>query len=134
MKKSAQERESPEAYRRNLVEKRRDFLSGLGTKFDTIARLGRVAEEDQAQISHDEFVSLHLNSLDYAQLRLVEEALDRLDSGAYGTCQCCERPIAAKRLNALPWARYCVECQENMGAQLDSAWAETRPSRTPLRN
>jgi len=134
MKKIAQERESPETYRRNLVERRRDFLSGLETKFDTIARMGRVAEEDQAQVSHDEFVSLHLNSLDYSQLRLVEEALDRLDSGDYGTCQHCERPIAAKRLSALPWARYCVECQENIGAQLDSAWAENRPFRTALRN
>ena len=134
MKKSAPERESRETYRQNLVEKRRDFLSGLGTKFDTIACMGRVAEEDQAQISHDEFVSLHLNSLDYTQLRLVEEALDRLDSGDYGTCLCCERPIPTKRLRALPWARYCVECQENMGAQLDSEWAEIRPSSTHLRN
>ena len=134
MRKSAKERESHETYRQNLVEKRRDFLSGLGTKFDTVARMGRVAEEDQAQISHDEFVSLHLNSLDYSQLRLVEEALDRLDSGGYGTCQRCERPIAAKRLRALPWARYCVECQESMAAQLDSGWAETRAARSPLRN
>ena len=134
MKKSVPEQEGQEDYRRNLVEKRHDFLSGLGVKFDTIACMGRVAEEDQAQISHDEFVSLHLNSLDYTQLRLVEEALDRLDSGDYGTCLCCERPIPTKRLRALPWARYCVECQENMGRQLDSEWAETRPSRMPLRN
>jgi DnaK suppressor protein len=134
MKKSAPEQESQETYRRNLVEKRRDFLSGLGTRFDTVACMGRVAEEDQAQISHDEFVSLHLNSLDYTQLRLVEEALDRLDSGHYGTCLRCERAIPTKRLRALPWARYCVECQENMGAQLDSEWAQARPVRTPLRN
>jgi DnaK suppressor protein len=134
MRKSAPERESQETYRRNLVEKRRDFLSGLGTKFDTIACIGRVAEEDQAQISHDEFVSLHLNSLDYTQLRLVEEALDRMDSGHYGTCLRCELPIPTKRLRALPWARYCVECQESMGSQLDSGWAGTRPSRMPLRN
>jgi DnaK suppressor protein len=134
MKKSAPEPESAATYRRNLVEKRRDFMSGLETKFDTIACMGRVAEEDQAQIAHDEFVSLHLNSLDYTQLRLVEEALDRLDSGHYGTCQRCERPIPTKRLRALPWARYCVECQESMGAQLDSEWAETRHFRTPMRN
>lgn len=134
MKKIAPERESPETYRRNLIEKRRDFLSGLGVKFDAIARMGRVAEEDQAQISHDEFVSLHLNSLDYSQLRLVEEALDRLDSGDYGTCLSCDRPIPTKRLRALPWARYCVDCQESMGAQLDSDWAETRPAATSLRN
>ncbi len=101
-----------ETYRLRLLQKRQEMLSGLGTKFDTLARMGRVAEDDQAQISHDEFVSLHFNSLDYGQLRLVDEALDRLDSGDYGICLSCEEPIPAKRLAALPWARYCVPCQE----------------------
>lgn len=108
-----------EPYRQILLAKRAQFLSGLGTKFDTMARLGRVAEDDQAQISHDEFVSLHLNSLDYAQLRLVEEALDRLNSGDYGVCLACEEPIPAKRLKAVSWARYCVKCQDSVGAQMD---------------
>jgi len=65
--------------------------------------MGRVAEEDQAQITHDEFVSLRLNRLDYLQLRMIEAALDRLNSGDFGTCLGCEEPIPAKRLNALPW-------------------------------
>ena len=43
---------SPEAYRDMLLAKRQEVLAGLGTKFDTIARLGRVAEDDQAQITH----------------------------------------------------------------------------------
>ena len=108
-----------EPYRQILVDKRARVLSGLGTKFDTMARMGRVAEDDQAQISHDEFVSLHLNSMDYAQLKLVEEALDRLDSGDYGICLACEEPIPAKRLQAVSWARYCVKCQDSVGAQMD---------------
>ncbi len=111
-----------EVYRQMLIAKRQDVLAGLGIKFDTLARIGRVAEDEQAQISHDEFVSLHLNSLDYAQLRLVEEALDRLDAGDYGTCLCCEESIPPKRLRALPWARYCVRCQESMGTQLGPDW------------
>jgi len=103
------------AYRARLIEKRRSVLSGLGVKFDTLARMGRVAEDDQAQISHDEFISLRINTLDYAQLRQVEEALDRLESGDFGVCQSCEEPIAPKRLHAIPWARYCVTCQELIG-------------------
>jgi DnaK suppressor protein len=83
-----------------------------------MARMGRVAEDDQAQISHDEFVSLRMNGLDYGQLRLVEEALDRLDAGDYGICLACEQPIAEKRLRALPWARYCVSCQDIVGLEL----------------
>ena len=114
MKRNATVRGTTRAYRRKLQEKRSDVLSGLGMKFDTLAKMGRVAEDDQAQISHDEFVNLRINSLDYGQLRLVEEALDRLDSGEYGVCLACEQPIPAKRLEALPWARYCVACQERM--------------------
>jgi DnaK suppressor protein len=100
-------------YRDALLEKREEVLAALGVKFDTLARMGRLAEEDQAQLTHDEYVSLHFNSLDYGQLRLVEEALDRLAAGDFGTCLNCEEPIPAKRLRALPWARYCIPCQES---------------------
>ena len=108
-----------ESYRQILTAKRSAVLSGLGVKFDTMARMGRVAEDDQAQISHDEFVLLHLNSMDYAQLRLVEEALDRLKSGDYGICLACEGPIPPKRLRAVSWARYCIKCQDTAGAEMD---------------
>lgn len=111
--------DSHQVYRRMLEEKRAELISSLGSKFDTVARLGRVAEDDQAQISHDEFVSLRLNSLDYSQLRLIEEALDRLESGDYGICLACEEPIPPKRLRAVSWARYCVACQDTVGRTLD---------------
>jgi DnaK suppressor protein len=118
---------STESYRQMLMEKRQQVVSGLGAKFDTIAKMGRVAEEDQAQLSHDEFVSLRLNSLDYGQLRLVEEALDRVHSGDFGVCLACEHPIPPKRLQALPWARYCVPCQEAIGMMQPENVPETRP-------
>ncbi|MEZ5351270.1 MAG: TraR/DksA family transcriptional regulator [Bryobacteraceae bacterium] len=96
-----------------LMDKRRELLGSLEeTKFDTLARLGRVAEEDQAQLSHEEFISLQRNSMDYQALRLVDGALDRMRSGEYGTCQECEEEISAKRLAAIPWAKYCVHCQD----------------------
>ncbi|HWC97200.1 MAG TPA: TraR/DksA family transcriptional regulator [Candidatus Sulfopaludibacter sp.] len=115
-------RPSNDSYRQRLQQKRAEVMSGLGVKFDTLARMGRVAEDDQAQLSHDEFVCLHLNSLDYGQLRQVEEALDRLASGDFGICLACEEPIAAKRLAAIPWARYCVSCQEEAGSRVDHEW------------
>lgn len=117
MKKNSKSEDAvpTQMYRRMLIDKRKSVMAGLGMKFDTLAKMGRVAEEDQAQISHDEFVSLRLNSLDYRQLKLVEEALDRIHTGDYGACLSCEEPIPAKRLNALPWARYCVDCQEQAG-------------------
>jgi DnaK suppressor protein len=104
-------------YRQMLLDKRRQFQAGLAVKFDSMARLGRMAEDEQAQVSHDEFVSLRLNSIDYEQLRLVNEALDRLDSDHYGVCLACDEQISAKRLAAVPWARYCVTCQETVAAE-----------------
>ena len=113
------DRENNDDYRQRLLEKRAEVMAGMGIRFDTLAGMGRVAEEDQAQLSHDEFVSLRLNGLDYTQLRMVEEALDRLNSGDYGICLACEEQIAPKRLRALSWARYCVTCQDTMGRDMD---------------
>ena len=103
------------------------FATMFGSVRSGMPLVSFVAEEDQAQMSHDEFVSLHLNSLDYGQLRLIEEALDRIHSGDYGVCLACEEPIPAKRLQALPWARYCVTCQEEAGASQDRHILEDRP-------
>ena len=43
---------------------------------------------------------------------LVDEALLRVEDKEYGDCQNCEEPINPKRLAAIPWARYCLNCQE----------------------
>lgn len=42
----------------------------------------------------------------------IEDAMGRLDNGGYGVCNHCEETITARRLQAVPWARYCVGCQE----------------------
>ena len=120
MRKTAKGSCDRDGQRARLLEKRASVLAGLGARFDTRAGMGRVAEDDQAQITHDEFVSLRMNGLDYRQLRMVEEALDRLNTGDYGFCLACDEAIAEKRLLALPWARYCVTCQENAGWEVDA--------------
>lgn len=119
---------------RQLLLTRRQELSGNleDTKFDTLARMGRVAEDDQAQISHEEFISLQRNSMDYQALRQVNAAIERLNTGEYGICANCDEPISEKRLKAIPWAKYCVVCQDRVQAQGagdsdddDSATSET---------
>jgi DnaK suppressor protein len=47
-----------------------------------------------------------------AQLRAIDEALLRIDEGRYGTCKDCEEEISLGRLNAIPFALRCVDCQE----------------------
>ena len=43
--------------------------------------------------------------------REIRDALDRMEDGSFGTCERCEQAIGNKRLEALPWARLCVACQ-----------------------
>jgi len=99
-------------YRNILLEKKKDVLTGLGSKIDRSPRIGPVNEDDQAQLANEESVSLRLNNLDYNRLRLIDAALDRIETGHYGVCLSCEEPIPDRRLNAIPWANYCVVCQE----------------------
>jgi DnaK suppressor protein len=111
-------------YRKMLEDRRDAALAALGVKVSHLTKFERVGDEDLAQHSHEEFVSLQLNGLEYLQLRQVEEALDRLRAGDYGVCQRCEEPIPSKRLRALPWAKYCIRCQESVG---DVALRDTEP-------
>ncbi len=117
MKRSIAVADTHDDYRQRLLARREEVLSGLSLRFDGMAAMGPIADDDRAQISHSEYLSLHRNRMDFTQLRLVEEALDRIEAGDYGICLECEEPIAPKRLKAVSWARYCVKCQEKMSAE-----------------
>jgi RNA polymerase-binding transcription factor DksA len=86
MSKQSRETESNQShvYRQILLSKRAAALAGLGAKASQLAAVGRICEEDQAQYSLEEAVSIKLNGLEYLQLRQIQEALDRLNLGEYG--------------------------------------------------
>lgn len=50
-------------------------------------------------------------------LRQIRHARSRLDQGTYGVCARCEEEIAPKRINAVPWAAFCLKCQEYLDRQ-----------------
>lgn len=104
-------------FRSVLLAKKDEVMAGMGMKFDAASKMGRVAEDDAVQIAHDEFINLRLNAIGWDQLRLLDEALDRLQTGEFGVCMRCEEPIPAKRLAVVPWAKYCVRCQERISAR-----------------
>jgi RNA polymerase-binding protein DksA len=58
---------------------------------------------------------LALRDRNRQHLEAVEAALLRLDAGVFGTCVLCGRPIATERLEALPWAAHCIDCQRMVG-------------------
>jgi DnaK suppressor protein len=67
---------------------------------------------DWCQKNHDEWLFLNQNRLEMALLREIQAALRRLGEGSYGVCQECSQPLSARRLDAVPWARFCAPCQE----------------------
>jgi DnaK suppressor protein len=51
------------------------------------------------------------------RVREVRSALERIEDGTYGVCEWCEEPIGKRRLDAIPWARLCVECQSRQESE-----------------
>jgi DnaK suppressor protein len=66
------------------------------------------------EVQHAAERELAIRNLDREShlLRNVRGALQRMDDGSYGTCLHCEEEISPKRLEAVPWAAYCIRCQE----------------------
>jgi RNA polymerase-binding protein DksA len=58
---------------------------------------------------------LALRDRNAAHLAEIEAAIARLDAGTYGRCARCGEPIAPERLEALPWAAHCIDCQRIVG-------------------
>ncbi len=67
---------------------------------------------DLAVRNYSKNVMLAVSENESRQLILIDEALRRIDDEEFGTCLNCENAIQAKRIAALPWARFCLSCQE----------------------
>jgi len=80
---------------------------------------GRTTDDDSAQDIADRAASsytkeflFHQSNNDRQLLQMVEKALSRIREGNFGECISCGKEINAKRLEAVPWTRHCIECQE----------------------
>lgn len=71
---------------------------------------------DQAVLSYQKELIFSQGTEGHSQMFLVRLALERLREGSFGECLHCGRPIGEKRLDALPWTPYCIECQEKVEA------------------
>lgn len=106
-------------YRRVLEIKVEEVRKGLSAK--RAAEVVHLPGEpldfgDRCQKSHDEWLFLRQNRLERELLRELEAALARLKRGEFGICEGCREPIPANRLEAVPWARFCCDCQEDAPA------------------
>lgn len=72
--------------------------------------LATLLEEQSIEIQNDEVLAALDDSI-RAEMGRIEQALARLDRGAYGTCEHCGKLIPVRRLEALPFTSSCVECE-----------------------
>ena len=77
---------------------------------------------DRAANSYAKEFLFNQSANERVQLQMVEGALARIKEGAFGQCVSCGNPINGKRLEAVPWTRYCITCQEKIETgQLEEA-------------
>lgn len=108
-------------YRSMLEKKAQEVRRSMSAQkaAQVVARLDVPSDEgDLSQQHHEEWIFLNRNTIDMKLLREISDALQRIDQGTYGVCLECEEPISVKRLDAVPWARYCVKCQEEIAARI----------------
>ena len=100
-----------DAARAALMAERARLLAEVD---ETIIAPGQMTYGSQAAAASQVFEQqrdLALRDRAVAQLILVDAALTRLDDGSFGACVRCGKPISVARLEALPWAAYCIDCQ-----------------------
>lgn len=68
---------------------------------------------DQASQSIEKELLFELSDNERMTIDQIEAALRKIDKGTYGVCESCRNPIAKPRLQALPFARYCITCQSS---------------------
>ena len=73
------------------------------------------ATQDPADVAANAYakeLSISMSEGDRRLLTLIDEALKRIESGDFGECVHCGEPVQDKRLEAIPWARHCLRCQD----------------------
>jgi DnaK suppressor protein len=102
------------SFKKKLLDKQRQLADGVGRtatygkdqEDDSIKDLG-----DQANTAYTREFFFELGNGDRRLLREVVAALAKIDDGSFGSCERCGEPIAEKRLDAVPFTRYCIDCQ-----------------------
>ena len=102
-------------YKKKLQARREELLKAIART----GQEGREADEDPTVDLADKAANSYTKEFLFGQthndrqlLALVDEALERIREGTFGQCVQCEEELQQKRLEAVPWTRYCISCQE----------------------
>ncbi len=104
-----------EMIRKRLKTKREEIMALYEHDLRVGQGLSDAGAEDLVDRANDAYnreFMLSLSGSERDALLEVEQALERLEQGGFGSCDHCDDKIPARRLQAVPWARYCIDCQE----------------------
>jgi DnaK suppressor protein len=110
-----------EEFRKRLADRKESIIRKLTDKISESKDMdSNVAQDlvDKAETSYSKEFLLSLSDAEREQLLLIDEALKRLEHGGFGVCQTCQREIGGKRLLAIPWTPFCINCQEKNEEEL----------------
>jgi RNA polymerase-binding transcription factor len=111
------EKKKIEVFRKRLEDRQRELRHTM----NRAAQDGRDADLESAQDIADRAANSYNKEFLFSQsnnerqlLQMVDNALNRIREGTFGECISCGADINAKRLEAVPWTRHCIECQEKL--------------------
>ncbi len=100
--------------RKQLLEMRDDLMKTVRKQQLSESAMQDTGDSvDEASRSIEKELLFELSDNERVTLDQIEASLRKIDKGTYGLCESCQKPIAKARLNALPFARYCIECQSS---------------------
>jgi len=102
-------------YKKKLLEKKDSIIKKLSQVYSESKEVeAEIAQDvvDKAESSYTKEFLLSLSDAEQKQLFLIDQALRRIEKCEYGICQMCRQEIGKKRLDAVPWTPYCINCQE----------------------
>jgi len=109
---------------KSLLARRDHLRKKLSEELAQLSSTGAGDSADVAFESGSDEMTSQLAEFDARELTQIERALTRLKQGTYGVCEGCQKKIPVGRLNALPYATHCVECQREMERYPD--WGDRR--------
>lgn len=95
--------------RKELIVKN---IEGSRESIDSLKNSDCKDDFDYAEVSSDSFKEGIIANQQVKELKEIEDALNRIDKGQYGTCEMCDESISIGRLRAKPFAKFCTPCRE----------------------
>jgi DnaK suppressor protein len=116
-KKEGVDKKTLTRFKKILLKEREDIIGEVKQISESSKEMGQDGIQDigdEAANIYNKQILLSLSENERVRLQEVDEALDRIANGTYGTCEECGGPISLKRLEVRPVAKYCVPCLMNL--------------------